>query len=563
MAFDGRMTSAPDPLLVPSPHKTHRPVDPKWLISLLLLAGTAVLLLVGLWNWVDADLSVAIAPEFSGAPTSGAVSQRADRLPPAFDEPGIIRKHVEQLVGDATGMEHFTLVLLRLVQAMDPFSTAASEPAARRSIEPPAVAGDEALPPEIRFGASRPASQSHVTAYAEEDIGATARLPGIPINLSVIGKSDRMAQAERHVIVARHGDALHDILAAIGVAERDAHDIASLLTLSWFGRDIFSGGEVISVSMNRAKNHPRPWEVDIARNGKTVRTAVLADDGRFVRVAPRVARAADIPGGLMLRRDLDAGPHVKLNESFARLSRTHRLPPSLVKQFMSLCGSDIERGAAISPDDTAQLLYSADANGEPTLTFAALTLDGSTRRYYRFTAPDDGSTEYYDAGGRSVVKTMMKKPVLAGRLGDGFGWRIHPILRDRRFHEGVDYAAPFGSPIVAAADGMIEIIGEEAGYGKYVRVRHDFGYETTYAHISGVPRGLKVGSRIRRGQTIAYVGSTGLSTGPHLYFELRVNGHYADPLQANLRAGRVLDGGTLAAFQAARRRTDRLVQATE
>ena len=158
---------------------------------------------------------------------------------------------------------------------------------------------------------------------------------------------------------------------------------------------------------------------------------------------------------------------------------------------------------------------------------------------------------------------LMKKPVLAGRLGDGFGWRIHPILRDRRFHEGVDYAAPFGSPIVAAADGMIEIIGEEAGYGKYVRVRHDFGYETTYAHISGVPRGLKVGSRIRRGQTIAYVGSTGLSTGPHLYFELRVNGHYADPLQANLRAGRVLDGGTLAAFQAARRRTDSLVQATE
>jgi murein DD-endopeptidase MepM/ murein hydrolase activator NlpD len=139
---------------------------------------------------------------------------------------------------------------------------------------------------------------------------------------------------------------------------------------------------------------------------------------------------------------------------------------------------------------------------------------------------------------------------------------VHPILGDRRFHEGVDYTAPFGSPIAAAGAGVVEKIDQEAGYGKYVRIRHDFGYETTYAHISGMPRGLKVGARIHRGQTIGYVGSTGLSTGPHLYYELRVNGQYADPLLTHLPAGRVLDGDVLIAFQQARTATDLLLQAS-
>lgn len=563
--------SAVGPLLVREPHKTHRPVDLRWLASLLLLAGVAVLLLGGLWNWVDTDLSVATAPEFSSASSNDDVTRRTDRLAAVFHETGVIRRHVEQLAGDAAGMEHFTFLLLRLVQSIDPFATAASGdetvPRASMSTAPPpadpaTVAADAMLPPEIRFGTSRPEPRNHVTAYAADD-GATARLPGVPINLSVIGKSNAAAADERHVIVARRGDVLPDILAALGVAERDAHAVASVLASSWFGRDVFSGGEVISVAMNRAKDHGRPWEVDIARNGKTVRSAVLADNGRFVRVAPRQTTVRHGSGDPMLRPMFDAGPHMKLNESLERLGRTRRLPPSLLKQLRSLCGSDIERGAALAPDDTARLLYNADAAGDPVLSYASLTIDGAVRRYYRFTAPDDGSTEYYDANGRAVAETMMKKPVSAGRLGDGFGWRIHPILRDRRFHEGVDYAAPFGSPIAAAGDGTIEAIGEESGYGKFVRIRHDFGYETTYAHISGVPHGLKIGSRIRRGQTVAYVGSTGLSTGPHLYFELRVNGHNVDPLRANLQAGRVLEGGTLAAFEKARRRTDRLVQASE
>jgi murein DD-endopeptidase MepM/ murein hydrolase activator NlpD len=144
---------------------------------------------------------------------------------------------------------------------------------------------------------------------------------------------------------------------------------------------------------------------------------------------------------------------------------------------------------------------------------------------------------------------LLRNPVFAGRLGDGFGWRIHPILHDLRFHEGVDYAAPFGSPIAAAGEGVVEEIAEQWGYGEYIRIRHDLGYETTYAHAAGFPHGLKVGDRVRQGEPIAFVGSTGLSTGPHLYYEVRINGHNVDPLRVHLPAGRILKADLLARFE--------------
>jgi murein DD-endopeptidase MepM/ murein hydrolase activator NlpD len=126
----------------------------------------------------------------------------------------------------------------------------------------------------------------------------------------------------------------------------------------------------------------------------------------------------------------------------------------------------------------------------------------------------------------------------------------------------VDYAAPFGSPIVAAGAGVVEKIDQQPGYGKYVRIRHDFGYETTYAHVSGFPRSLKIGDRVHQGQTIAYVGSTGLSTGPHLYYELRINGHNVDPLRARIGAGRILSEAALETFRRMRERTDQLLDAS-
>ncbi|WP_159011172.1 M23 family metallopeptidase [Bradyrhizobium sp. S69] len=568
------------------PHLARRAVDTKWLTALLSLATVAILMLGAVGVSLHSGLSVAMAPVFRHATTASNL-QRADRLPPVkvSREGDVIRSRIEQLADDGHGTTPFTHVMVRLARASgDPRAretsvnkgtaeatiSAAAVPVApdRASIAVAASAAGETLPPEIRFGTSQLAPSAQASAFVSEAAPDSFALPGEPINLTVIAKAAGAIGTERRIIVARSGDTLDGMLTALGVTVQDAGAITKLLKPhSWFGRAAFAGGEVVTVLQDRAQDpaqdRARPQQVSLAREGKPERAAALSDNGTYVAVAPQPDAAAVAPNAAKDDVALDrSAPGVKLRESLDRLAQDNRVPPSLVDDIVRLCGRDVDLEAMTSALDTAELLYSPNAEGEPELAFAALTLDGHHHRYYRFTAPDDGGIDYYDADGHSVTASLIHKPVANGRLGDGFGWRVHPILQDRRFHEGVDYAAPFGSPIAAAGAGVVEKIDQEAGYGKYVRIRHDFGYETTYAHISGMPRGLKVGTRIRRGQTIGYVGSTGLSTGPHLYYELRVNGHYADPLLTHLPAGRVLDGDALTAFQQARTGTDLLLQAS-
>ena len=146
-----------------------------------------------------------------------------------------------------------------------------------------------------------------------------------------------------------------------------------------------------------------------------------------------------------------------------------------------------------------------------------------------------------------------------GIIRSGFGWRVHPILGYRRLHTGVDYAAPRMTPIMAAGNGVVEKAGPTSGYGNFVLLRHTNGYETGYGHQSRFAKGIVPGARVRQGQIIGYVGSTGLSTGPHLHFEIRVNGSPVDPLRIRLPRGRVLEGELLGGFERERERIDALL----
>lgn len=134
-------------------------------------------------------------------------------------------------------------------------------------------------------------------------------------------------------------------------------------------------------------------------------------------------------------------------------------------------------------------------------------------------------------------------------MSSGFGMRRHLVLGGRRMHSGVDWAAPRGTPIYAAGNGVVERIGWQGGNGNYVRIQHAFGYDTSYSHLSGFARGLAVGSRVRQGEVIGYVGSTGLSTGPNLHFEVMVNGRFVDPMRIRLPRERTLSGFLLAQFE--------------
>lgn len=204
------------------------------------------------------------------------------------------------------------------------------------------------------------------------------------------------------------------------------------------------------------------------------------------------------------------------------------------------------RGEAKTPE-LIDLLFRKSAETEPELVFIEFTTDGKSRRLYRHEG--NGGADYFNEDGSSMTKYLMQKPLPNGRLNDGFGWRIHPVLHVRKHHNGVDYDAPIGSPIVAAGDGTVELISYQKGYGKYVRIRHQGGYSTTYAHLSAARKGLKIGEHVKQGDVIAYVGSTGYSTGPHLYYELKVGDQYVDPLTARLNAGEKLTGSSLNSFR--------------
>ena len=169
----------------------------------------------------------------------------------------------------------------------------------------------------------------------------------------------------------------------------------------------------------------------------------------------------------------------------------------------------------------------------------------------------NGQFKFVVAEGESVRKALMRTPIDGARLSSRFGKRKHPILGYTRLHAGADFAAPSGTPIYAAGNGVIEAIGRNGGYGNYIRLRHNGTYHTAYAHLKGYARGLKKGTRVRQGQVIGYVGSTGRSTGPHLHYEVHRNRKQINPLTLKLPSGEKLAGERLAEFQTHREQVDR------
>lgn len=188
-----------------------------------------------------------------------------------------------------------------------------------------------------------------------------------------------------------------------------------------------------------------------------------------------------------------------------------------------------------------------------------MTIDGQQRKFFRFRTPDD-VVDYYDEQGNSAKKFLMRNPVKGGRYTSGFGARNHPLLKYLRMHTGVDWAAPTGTPILAAGDGTVERVGREGGYGNYVRIRHANGYATAYGHMSRYADGVAPGVTVKQGQIIGYVGSTGMSTGPHCHFEVLVNNNFVNPMTVPVPRGLQLEGRQLAEFQRERKRIETLMQ---
>jgi murein DD-endopeptidase MepM/ murein hydrolase activator NlpD len=233
------------------------------------------------------------------------------------------------------------------------------------------------------------------------------------------------------------------------------------------------------------------------------------------------------------------------------------VPPSVLQDMIRAYSFDVDFQREIQQGDSFALLYEEfldeDGNavryGAP--TYAVLNVSGATLPIYRYT-PASGFADYFNDKGESVRKALLRTPVDGARITSGFGMRDHPLLGYSRMHKGVDFGAVAGTPIMAAGDGVIDFIGRNNGYGNYIRIRHNGTYSTAYAHMQGFASGLGQGSHVRQGQVIGYVGTTGMSTGPHLHYEVLVNNEQINPLDVKLPSGEKLAGTELAAFLAVR-----------
>lgn len=238
------------------------------------------------------------------------------------------------------------------------------------------------------------------------------------------------------------------------------------------------------------------------------------------------------------------------------------IPDSVIINLIGLYSYDIDFQREIRQGDEFELLFerfyddAGRAVKSGNIEFASMTVQGRQKGYYRFKTTDDGITDYYDNKGQSAKKFLMRTPINGARISSGFGRRKHPVLGYTKQHMGTDFAAPTGTPILAAGNGVIERSSRYGSYGNYVRIRHANGYKTAYAHMSRYGRGVKQGRRVKQGQIIGYVGATGRVTGAHLHYEVMLNGKKVNPLRIKVPTGRKLGGNMLAAFRLERDRID-------
>ncbi|WP_171026216.1 M23 family metallopeptidase [Mesorhizobium comanense] len=294
-------------------------------------------------------------------------------------------------------------------------------------------------------------------------------------------------------------------------------------------------------------------------------TIALDDRGQYVP-----AQEPDPNPELLTAFDDSSAPVVvrgnlpNVYDGIYRTAYSYGMSKAMTQRLIKLLASGVDFQSRLNPSDRLEVLFSQPDSDDQTsdnseLLYVSATFGGTTRNFYRFQM-QDGSTDYFDEDGSSAEQFLLRNPLPNGRFTSGFGARKHPILGYVRMHTGTDWAAPIGSPIIAAGNGVVEKAGWAGGYGKQIILRHANGYETSYNHQSAFAKGIAAGVHVRQGQVIGYLGQTGLSTGPHLHYELIVNGTKVDSMRVRLPVGKVLKGDDLVAFKRERERIDDLLK---
>ncbi|HXE28319.1 MAG TPA: peptidoglycan DD-metalloendopeptidase family protein [Stellaceae bacterium] len=347
-------------------------------------------------------------------------------------------------------------------------------------------------------------------------------------------------EAVPEIITVQSGDSLMSLLQHAGITPAAAQSAIDALAGKWDPRALKIGQEI-------ALLHDDAGVKQLHLTPDLQREIVLTrgTDGNYIAsVTPR--EILTVP--LRIAGSIDSS----LFEAAAKAG----MPQAVLSDVIHAFSYDVDFQREVQPGDSFEVLFDQLVDektgkivGTGDLAYAALNLSGKLEMLYRYT-PHGGYPGFYSADGTNVKKALLRTPVDGARISSSFGMRHHPILGFTRMHQGVDFAVPAGTPIMASGDGVIASAGWAGGYGNMIVLRHNGTYSTAYGHMSHIAKGIKAGVHVHQGEVIGYVGMTGLATGPHLHYEVRVDNKQINPLGVRLAATRKLEGRDLANFRA-------------
>ena len=355
------------------------------------------------------------------------------------------------------------------------------------------------------------------------------------------------------LVTVRPGDTLTSVLTRARIDRDDAHAAVTALRKVFNPRDLITGAE-LTLNFQPLGSEKRAGEsfrgLEFAPSIEKTVGVARTWDNQFEAYQSKTK----------LTHEQTRGSGSIKNSLYVDAEAVG-VPPSVIVEMIRALSFDVDFQRDIQPNDRFDLLYDRikdpDGNvvGSGQVIFASLTLSGKKLQIYRFRG-DDGTYDYFNSKGESTRKALMRTPIDGARLSSRFGRRHHPILGYTKVHKGIDFAAPRGTPIMAAGRGVVVDARWYGAYGRYVRIRHNTTFSTAYAHMSRFGKGIKRGARVSQGQVIGYVGTTGRSTGPHLHYEVLSNNRQVNPLSIKLPTGRTLHGGERSRFLISRAAID-------
>ncbi len=387
----------------------------------------------------------------------------------------------------------------------------------------------------------------------------------VSVHAQTSPRNKTIGPLREETVLIEPGMTLETLLREFGNTPNDVEAITSAIAQAQPVSALKAGQRlVMALGRPPGGGGERPLRISFYNDRRHVVSVGQRDTGRYVLAKEPVWSTLDEHGGQRDRELPESGAAVNLYTSLYQTALQRDLSEELRHGIIQMFAFDVDLQSKARDGDMLEMLYAmpetpaTDDTSE--VLYAALTHNGTTYRRFRFFTADDSRADYYDETGRSARKFLLRKPVAQGRFSSGYGNRRHPLLRRSRLHTGVDWSAPRGTPIVAAGDGTVSRANWAGGYGRYLTIKHANGYATSYAHMARFARGIKPGARVSMGEVVGYVGTTGLSTGPHLHFEVRVNNKLVDPMRIRLPRGRILAGEQKAQFFVQRDQVENLIR---